>query len=389
MAIERCPTRPVDPAMPLLWALRDVLGLTGTKFGCGVAACGACTVHVDGQAVRSCVTPLGAVAGKRVATIEALGSAERPHPLQRAWVAAPGAAVRLLPERHADGGRRAARRAIRSPSDADIDAAITNICRCGTYPRIRAAIQARRALRGGAKPAAPAARDEAARCCSSAASARPARSSSAGACCRRAAGSARADALPAVDGEVGLNGWIKIARRRRRAAGDEPQRDGAGRAHRAADAGRRGARRAAGARAADAGRPRHDSTATSRCSSPSLPFHPRTTRPGHETAPRARRPVGRRQGRARARHQRDRRLVERRRRLGRAARWPRRRRARSCSARRRCSWKLPADELAVARRRGQPSVGPAARTTASSRACRRGDAARRRCELQGRAPTGR
>ena len=74
------------PQMPLLWALRDLLGLTGTKFGCGVAACGACTVHVDGSAVRSCVTPLEAVRGKRVVTIEALGTPERPHPLQQAWV---------------------------------------------------------------------------------------------------------------------------------------------------------------------------------------------------------------------------------------------------------------------------------------------------------------
>src|SRR5258705_13478442 len=76
------PDNVADPAMPLLWALRDVLNLTGTKFGCGVAACGACTVHLDGQAVRSCVTPLSAALGKPVATIEALGAKERPHPLQ-------------------------------------------------------------------------------------------------------------------------------------------------------------------------------------------------------------------------------------------------------------------------------------------------------------------
>ena len=75
-----------DPALPLLWALRDLLGLTGTKFGCGVGACGACTVHVDGQAARSCVLPLAAVQGKRVVTIEALGTADAPHPLQRAWL---------------------------------------------------------------------------------------------------------------------------------------------------------------------------------------------------------------------------------------------------------------------------------------------------------------
>jgi isoquinoline 1-oxidoreductase alpha subunit len=76
-----------EPEMPLLWVLRDVLGMTGTKFGCGVAACGACTVRVDGQAVRSCVTPASAVAGKRIETIEALGSPGKPHPLQVAWIA--------------------------------------------------------------------------------------------------------------------------------------------------------------------------------------------------------------------------------------------------------------------------------------------------------------
>jgi isoquinoline 1-oxidoreductase subunit alpha len=130
-----------DPALPLLWALRDLLGLTGTKFGCGVAACGACTVHVDGKAVRSCVTPLEAVRGKRVDTIEALGSAERPHPLQRAWV------VHQVPQcGYCQSGMLMAAGALlaknRQPSDADIDAAITNLCRCGTYPRIRAAIKA-------------------------------------------------------------------------------------------------------------------------------------------------------------------------------------------------------------------------------------------------------
>ncbi|MCE9660604.1 MAG: (2Fe-2S)-binding protein [Burkholderiales bacterium] len=127
--------------MPLLWALRDLLGLTGTKFGCGVAACGACTVHVDGKPVRSCVTPLESVRGKRVDTIEALGSAGRPHPLQRAWV------LHQVPQcGYCQSGMLMAAAALlatnRAPSDADIDAAITNICRCGTYPRIRAAIRA-------------------------------------------------------------------------------------------------------------------------------------------------------------------------------------------------------------------------------------------------------
>ncbi|MEO8526192.1 MAG: (2Fe-2S)-binding protein [Caldimonas sp.] len=126
--------------MPLLWALRELLGLTGTKFGCGVAACGACTVHVEGRAVRSCVTPLEAVRGKRIVTIEALGSVERPHPLLRAWV------EHQVPQcGYCQSGMLMAAAALlaanRTPSDADIDAAITNICRCGTYPRIRAAIR--------------------------------------------------------------------------------------------------------------------------------------------------------------------------------------------------------------------------------------------------------
>jgi isoquinoline 1-oxidoreductase alpha subunit len=134
------PDAAVDPSMPLLWALRDVLNLTGTKFGCGVAACGACTVQVDGQAVRSCVTPLSAVAGKRVVTIEALGSAAAPHPLQTAWVA------HQVPQcGYCQSGMLMAAAALLAatpnPSDADIDASITNLCRCGTTPRIRAAIR--------------------------------------------------------------------------------------------------------------------------------------------------------------------------------------------------------------------------------------------------------
>jgi isoquinoline 1-oxidoreductase alpha subunit len=129
----------VPDSMPLLWVLRDVVGLTGTKFGCGVAQCGACTVLLDGEAVRSCVTPVRAVGGRPVTTIEGL-SADGSHPLQRAWTeldvvqcgfCQPGqimAAAALL--------RRKPR-----PTDADIDAALDgNLCRCGTYQRIRAAV---------------------------------------------------------------------------------------------------------------------------------------------------------------------------------------------------------------------------------------------------------
>ncbi len=149
------PDAAVDPQMPLLWVLRDVLDLTGTKFGCGVAACGACTVHVDGQAVRSCVTPLAAVAGKPIRTIEALGTRDQPHPLQRAWIA------HQVPQcGYCQSGMLMAAAALlarnANPSDADIDAAITNLCRCGTYPRIREAIKTAAAqLRGAVR--APAA----------------------------------------------------------------------------------------------------------------------------------------------------------------------------------------------------------------------------------------
>ncbi|MEY4563270.1 MAG: hypothetical protein RLZZ618_2547 [Pseudomonadota bacterium] len=142
----------VDPAMSLLWVLRDVLQLTGTKFGCGVSACGACTVHVDGQAVRSCVTPLSAVEGKAVRTIEALGAPGQPHALQAAWIA------HQVPQcGYCQSGMLMAAAALLSrnpdPSDADIDAAITNLCRCGTYPRIREAIKtAARNLRNGGRP---------------------------------------------------------------------------------------------------------------------------------------------------------------------------------------------------------------------------------------------
>jgi isoquinoline 1-oxidoreductase alpha subunit len=145
------PDEAVAPDMPLLWALRDVLQLTGTKFGCGVAACGACTVHVDGQALRSCVVPLASVAGKAVRTIEALGSAGRPHPLQKAWIA------QQVPQcGYCQSGMLMAAAALLErqpdPSDADIDAAITNLCRCGTYPRIRSAIRAAAAELRAAAP---------------------------------------------------------------------------------------------------------------------------------------------------------------------------------------------------------------------------------------------
>ena len=128
-----------EPDMPLLWVLRDLLGMTGTKFGCGVAACGACTVRVDGQAVRSCVTPAGSVAGKKLQTIEGLGAPGRPHALQAAWIA------EQVPQcGYCQSGMLMAAAALLEktpkPTDAQIDAAMTNICRCGTYQRVRAAI---------------------------------------------------------------------------------------------------------------------------------------------------------------------------------------------------------------------------------------------------------
>jgi isoquinoline 1-oxidoreductase alpha subunit len=132
-------TSNADPAMPLLWVLRDELNLTGTKFGCGIAACGACTVHVDGQAVRSCVMPASAVAQQKIRTIESLGTPDQPHPLQAAWIA------EQVPQcGYCQSGMLMAAAALLAqnprPSDADIDAAMTNLCRCGTYQRVRAAI---------------------------------------------------------------------------------------------------------------------------------------------------------------------------------------------------------------------------------------------------------
>lgn len=128
----------VSPDMPLLWALRDVIGLTGTKYGCGMALCGSCTVHIDGEAVRSCVFPVAAAAGKKIVTIEGL-SENGDHPVQKAWVA------HQVPQcGYCQSGMIMATAALLNknpkPTDADIDAEITNICRCGTYARIRAAI---------------------------------------------------------------------------------------------------------------------------------------------------------------------------------------------------------------------------------------------------------
>ena len=125
--------------MPLLWVLRDVLGLTGTKYGCGIAQCGACTVHLEGAAVRSCSVPISAVAGKRVTTIEGL-TPDRSHALQRAWLELD------VPQcGYCQSGQLMSAAALLArnpaPSDADIDTAMSgNICRCGTYQRIRAAI---------------------------------------------------------------------------------------------------------------------------------------------------------------------------------------------------------------------------------------------------------
>lgn len=136
----------VLPDTPLLWAIRDDIGLTGTKYGCGIAQCGACTVHVDGEAVRSCVLPVTAVAGKAIATIEGL-SDDRSHPVQRAWI------DEDVPQcGYCQSGQIMSAVALLArepdPSDEDIDAAMAgNICRCGTYQRIRRAIH--RAARAG------------------------------------------------------------------------------------------------------------------------------------------------------------------------------------------------------------------------------------------------
>jgi isoquinoline 1-oxidoreductase subunit alpha len=131
----------VEDDTPLLWVLRDTLGLTGTKYGCGIAQCGACTVHIEGVATRSCQVPISTVEGKTITTIESLAQNGQLHPVQKAWIdfdvpqcgycqsGMMMAVVALLRDKP-------------KPTDADIDAAITNICRCGTYQRVRAAIHA-------------------------------------------------------------------------------------------------------------------------------------------------------------------------------------------------------------------------------------------------------
>ena len=133
-------TLDIEPEMPLLWALREETGLRGTKFGCGLGLCGACTVHIDGVPTRSCVFPVSAAVGKAINTIESIGTADAPHAVQQAWIkhqvpqcgycqsGMQMAAVALLNENPA-------------PTDEEIDNAMTNLCRCGTYDRIRAAIK--------------------------------------------------------------------------------------------------------------------------------------------------------------------------------------------------------------------------------------------------------
>jgi len=130
-----------DPSTPILWALRDTLGLTGTKFGCGQALCGACTVHLDGSPVRSCVTPISAAAGRKITTIEAMASDRVGKAVQNAWVKHD-----VVQCGYCQSGQVMSATALlksnRKPSDAEIDAAMAgNICRCGTYARVRAAIK--------------------------------------------------------------------------------------------------------------------------------------------------------------------------------------------------------------------------------------------------------
>jgi isoquinoline 1-oxidoreductase alpha subunit len=136
------------PEMPLLWALRDLVGLTGTKFGCGIAQCGACTVHLDGKPVRSCSTPVGSVAGKAITTIEGLGVAGKDHPVQQAWLE-----LNVPQCGYCQAGQLMSAAALLertpNPTDADIDRAMAgNLCRCGTYVRIRQAVKRAAEIKG-------------------------------------------------------------------------------------------------------------------------------------------------------------------------------------------------------------------------------------------------
>ena len=138
-----------SPDMPLLWALRDLLGLTGTKFGCGIAQCGACTVHLDGAPKRSCITPVSSAVGKQITTIEGL-SADATHPVQRAW-----AELDVVQCGYCQSGQIMSAAALLAakpePTDQEIDAALSgNICRCATYQRIRAAVHRAAELRASA-----------------------------------------------------------------------------------------------------------------------------------------------------------------------------------------------------------------------------------------------
>jgi isoquinoline 1-oxidoreductase alpha subunit len=144
----------VDGDTPMLWVLRDVLGMTGTKFGCGMALCGACTIHLDGQPLRSCITPISAAAGKRITTIEAIGATVAGRKVQQAWIE-----LEVPQCGYCQSGQIMSATALLAanpkPSDADIDAAMSgNICRCGTYARIREGIKrAAQVVAGGKKGA--------------------------------------------------------------------------------------------------------------------------------------------------------------------------------------------------------------------------------------------
>jgi isoquinoline 1-oxidoreductase subunit alpha len=157
--VHDLPDELVDPEMPLLWVLRDVAGLTGTKYGCGVGTCGACTVIVDGQPRQSCQWRLKDVEGRAIRTIEGLQSGREPHALQAAWIE-----HQVAQCGYCQSGMLMAAAALLErnprPSDADIEAAMWNLCRCGTYPRVRAAIKTAAAALRGEKQASPAPRPQ-------------------------------------------------------------------------------------------------------------------------------------------------------------------------------------------------------------------------------------